>query len=317
MPQKLRAEKRVDKFPSRERATTVALEPRVSAIVVVRHQRAKPANQGLLDWCLRSALAEPMIDDLVIVDQDNTPEISAALRALRADRRDVKVISAPANATVAAAMNLGAREARGRWLLFLDPHVVLQRGAAARMASAGDSAQMPCIVGGRLTDLEGRERRAAREALNAFSAIALAIDLQAPAAKPKRKRSKRDNEKEQEIAEPARVAAVSGALMAIPRRDFQRLNGFDEEFKTDCADLDLCRRAAAAGGSILFHPAASGVQFARSHESGRRQAQGLARFVERSAKTPVEKAFALIAEPALAVLLALRDFVVGRPPVRR
>lgn len=299
----------MDKFPSRERAATVALEPRVSAIVVVRNQSAKPNGQAPLDLCLRSALAEPLIDDLVIVDQNNAPAVSAMLRALRADRRDVTVVEALANATNAAAANLGAEHARGRWLLFLDPDVVLQRGAVERMAKAGDKAQAPCIVGGRLTDLEGRERRLTREALSAFSAIAVAMDLPAP----KRKRRKKADEPNA----PSRVAAVSGAFMAIPRRDFQLLDGFDEAFKTDCADLDLCRRAAAAGGAILFHPAASGVQFLRKQAGGRRQAQGLARFVERSAKTPLEKAFAVIAEPALAVLVGLRDFVAGRPPVRR
>ncbi|HET9230388.1 MAG TPA: glycosyltransferase [Vitreimonas sp.] len=295
----------MDEFPSRERTAAAALEPRVSAVVVVRNVHKKLPGQAPLDLCLRSALAEPMIDDLIVVDQKNGPEVSTALRALQADRRDVKVITAPPNAGYAAAANLGAREALGRWLVFLDPGVVLQRGAIARMAGAGDEAHRPCIVGGRLTDLEGRERVVARAgALNAFSALAVAMDL--PARKPKRAAGK-----------AAPVAAVSAAFMAIPRRDFEALHGFDEEFKTDCADLDLCRRANAAGGAILFHPAAAGVQFVRPPESGRRQAQGLARFVARSAKTGPEKAFAAVAEPALAVLLALKNLVVGRPPIRR
>jgi N-acetylglucosaminyl-diphospho-decaprenol L-rhamnosyltransferase len=295
----------LDEFPSRERTTAVALEPRVSAVVVVRNVHTKPPGQTPLELCLRSVLAEPSIDDLVIVDQKNGPEVSATLRALQADRRDVKVIAAPPSASYAAAANLGAAEGRGRWLVFLDPGVVLQRGAIARMAAAGDEAHKPCIVGGRLTDLEGRERVVARSgALNAFSALAVAMDL--PARKPKRAGD-----------EPAPVAAVSGAFMAIPRRDFEALQGFDEEFKTDCADLDLCRRADAAGGAILFHPAAAGVQFARPPESGRKQAQGLARFVARSARTGPERAFAAIAEPALAVLLALKNLIVGRPPIRR
>src|SRR5262245_47531994 len=126
----------VDKFPSRERATAVALEPRVSAVVVVRGAAA--ANgQAPLDLCLKSAMSEPMIDDLVIIDHGNQPDVSQALRALQADRRDVRVVAAPLGATLAAAANLGARHAIGRWLLFLEPDVVLQRGAVARMAAAG------------------------------------------------------------------------------------------------------------------------------------------------------------------------------------
>jgi GT2 family glycosyltransferase len=263
-----------------------------------------------LDLCLRSALAEPLIDNLIIVDHGNDEEVSAALRAVKADRRDVKVIAAPADATYAAAANLGAQAAKGRWLLFLDPDVVLQRGAVARMTAAGEKAQGPCVVGGRLTDLEGRERRVARGgALTAFSAVAVAVDW--PARKPRRRRRRGDK------AAPARVAAVSGAFMAIRRSDFEKLNGFDEGFITDAADLDLCRRAAEGGGSVLFQPAASGVQFVRAQPKGRRRAQGLARFADRMAKSPLERAFAVVAEPALLVLVGLKDFVVGRPPLRR
>ncbi|MCW5637424.1 MAG: glycosyltransferase [Rubrivivax sp.] len=116
----------MDKFPSRARATAAALEPRVSAVVAVRG--VGPGGWTALELCLRSALAEPWIDDVVIVDQGNAPSISSSLRALQLDRRDVLVASAHANAGYAAAANLGAAKARGRWLLFLDPDVVLQRG---------------------------------------------------------------------------------------------------------------------------------------------------------------------------------------------
>src|SRR5690606_28402326 len=114
-------ETRVDKFPSRERAAAAALEPRVSAIVVVGRIRAGGLQGGPFDLCVRSALAEPWIDDLVIVDHGASPEVASALRALQADRRDVHVVRADPKTSAAAAANLGARHALGRWLLFLDP----------------------------------------------------------------------------------------------------------------------------------------------------------------------------------------------------
>jgi GT2 family glycosyltransferase len=188
-------------------------------------------------------------------------------------------------------------------LLFLDADVVLQRGAVARMAAAAGGAKGPWIVGGRLLDLEGRERRAARAgSLTTFSAIAVAVDWP---ARPVRRRRDADDA-------ATKVGAVSGAFMLIPRNGFNALNGFDEKFDTDYADLDLCRRVAAAGGSVLFQPEASGVQFAQAKDRRRKLVQGLALFAVKSAKTPAERVFASIAAPALAILLGLRGLIAGR-----
>jgi GT2 family glycosyltransferase len=283
------------------------LEPRVTAVVVARNVRAGAAGQSPLDLCLRSAQAEPWIDDLVIVDHGNTASVSSGLRSLQLDRRDVRVVAAEPGMSPAAAANLGAQQARGRWILFLDPDVVLQRGAVARLAAAGGGAMTPWIVGGRLTDSSGRERAAVRGgALNTWSALAVALGL-GGALPRKRRRS--------DELSATRVGAVSGAFMLVPRDDFQALNGFDPAFATDFADLDLCRRAAQAGGSVLFQPEASGVQFDRPRRS--RPAQGLALFAAKSAQTPIEKAFALIAAPTFATLIAIKDFVAGRPPLPR
>src|SRR5262249_10868483 len=154
--------------------------------------------------------------------------------------------AAPGIASAAAA-NLGARHALGRWILFLDANVVLQRNAVSRMAAASGGAPTPWIVGGRLTDADGREQRAARGgALTTWSAIGEALDWPAPKPARRRKSSEKGD------AAATKVAAVSGSLMLIPRSDFQLLDGFDEGFDGAYADLDLCRRAAEAGGRVLF-----------------------------------------------------------------
>ncbi|HVZ99275.1 MAG TPA: glycosyltransferase [Caulobacterales bacterium] len=280
----------------------------MSAVIIARH--VGPS----LDLCLRSALIEPWIDEVIVVDNANSAQVASALRALQADRRDVKVTRSETELGPAAAANLGAAKARGRWLLFLDPNVVLQRGAVARMAAAGGGAPAPWIVGGRLTDANGRERRAARVgSLTAWSALAVALDWHGPKPVPRRRRRKSADSGD----EAATVAAVSAAFMLIPSADFHDLDGFDERFATDAADLDLCRRAGEAGGRVLFQPAASGVQLGAVIPANRREAQGLALFVAKSARTPIQRAFALIARPALMTILFLRDLIIGRPPRRR
>lgn len=294
----------MDKFPQRERQSAASIKVRVTAIVVARASATGRGGQSPLELCLRSALAEPMIDELVIVDHGCTPNVSSGLRALKADRRDVEIVVQGQDASAAAAANAGAERAQGRWLLFLDSHVVLQRGAVDRLVAAADGARAPWIVGGRLTDPHGRERPAVRTGqLTPWSALALAFGWRG--ARPRYKRD-----------EPAPVSAVSNDFMLVQRTDFRALGGFDTRFATDAADLDLCRRAASEGGAILFQPSASGVQFARG-SGGRKQAQGLALFAAKSAHTPLQRIFALVAPGALSTILWLRDFVAGRPPFQR
>ena len=87
---------------------------------------------------------------------------------------------------------------------------------------------------------------------------------------------------------------------------------------TEAGDLEGARKQVAlAGGSVLFQPDASGVQFEYAQTRKSRKVQGLTRFAVKSAKTPIEKAFARVAGPALATLVALKDLVAGRPPSRR
>ena len=166
----------MDQFPSRERAATAVAEPRVSAIVVVRGVSASGEEQARLDVALRGVLSEPWVDEVVIVDNGNAPAVSSALRALQADRRDVMLVGAPIGAGNAVAANAGVAHAHGRWLLFLSSDVVMQRGAAQRMAAAGAQAPSPWVVGGRILDTSGRELPAHLDgALSPMSVVDVAL----------------------------------------------------------------------------------------------------------------------------------------------
>jgi hypothetical protein len=130
--------------------------------------------------------------------------------------------------------------------------VVLKRGAVAKLIAAGRSAPSPWIVGGRLVDAKGLDHPDAevQAAPRGWAALAAALGFQ-------RRRNGADD-----------VAAVSGALMLIPRRDFDALGGFDPEGLGVRDDVDLCRRATAAGGVVIRADRAEAVQFARERREG-------------------------------------------------
>ena len=64
---------------------------------------------------------------------------------------------------------------------------------------------------------------------------------------------------EPEPAGPVPMDAVSGALMFVSRSSFDRLGGFDEGYFLHVEDLDLCRRAEAEGGTVIYTPLASAL----------------------------------------------------------
>ena len=56
-------------------------------------------------------------------------------------------------------------------------------------------------------------------------------------------------------------SAVTGAVLAMRRRTFDELGGFDEVFAHDYQDVDFCARVVAAGHRVVYTPFAEFVHF--------------------------------------------------------
>jgi N-acetylglucosaminyl-diphospho-decaprenol L-rhamnosyltransferase len=55
---------------------------------------------------------------------------------------------------------------------------------------------------------------------------------------------------------PRQVEQIIGAAILIRRRDYERLNGMDEQFFIYFEEVDLCKRLQEIGGEIWFWPEA-------------------------------------------------------------
>jgi GT2 family glycosyltransferase len=110
-------------------------------------------------------------------------------------------------------------------------------------------------------------------------------------------------------AAPMRVGAVSGALVALRRADFDALGGFDEGYFLHVEDIDLCRRAEERGWPVLFAPGPHGrhlrsTSAADQRTIARHKARGMARYFRKFARGPFERVAAQMA--AALLLLAWR-----------
>ncbi|WP_440958020.1 glycosyltransferase family 2 protein [Oceanicaulis sp. LC35] len=195
--------------------------------------------------CVDSVLAASDVDELVLVNHDNPPEMVEALEQRARHDARLRLIHTGANLGFSRGCNIGAQSARGEALLFLNPDAVLKPGDASQMLKALQGRTEPAIVGARLIGPDGKEQRGGRRgALTLGSALTGFLGLSCEFHR----------EHEPLPSKPVAMPTVSGAAMLMTRRGFERLEGFDEGYFLHVEDIDICKRARDAGGEVIFEP---------------------------------------------------------------
>lgn len=200
---------------------------------------------------IEACLAEPRVDELIVVNHDNPAEDVERLSAHAERETRLTLVHTGANLGFSRGCNIGAEHASGSHLLFLNPDTMLQPGAAGALIKTSQGHTEPVIVGANITDPDGREQRGGRRGeltLKSAAASLLGLSNKAGGALHLDRGVLPEGAIE--------VAAVSGAALLMTREGFDRLAGFDEAYFLHVEDLDVCRRARDAGGLVLFEPRA-------------------------------------------------------------
>ena len=212
------------------------------AVVIVSHQSA-----STLDECLARVRGATGVGAIRVVDNGSTDgTLELAQRHASAEPR-MRFVANPDNPGFAVACNQGAADAVAslpdcRWLAFVNPDAMLEGDTLARLRSFA-SVRGEVLLGADLVDEAGvRDPAARRRDLDFGAMLAGGFGRRAGAA------TMAIAPDDHQPLQP--VAAISGALMFISRDLFERLGGFDPAYRLHAEDLDLCRRAAAAGAFI-------------------------------------------------------------------
>lgn len=99
-------------------------------------------GEAYLEECLRSVLAQPGIDEVLVVD-DGSTDRSVAL--VRERFPSVRVLELKKNSGPCAARNAGMRAARHRFVLAVDNDAILEAGAVEKLRRALE-ARADCVV---------------------------------------------------------------------------------------------------------------------------------------------------------------------------
>ena len=208
------------------------------AVVVVSHESA-----STLEDCLLRLRAARGVTEIRVIDNaslDGTLDIIQRHAAM--DPR-VRFIGNPDNPGFAVACNQGARESTAPWLAFVNPDLMVEADTLSRLRLHADALAGEVLLGVDLVDEVGHRDEAARRRDPDFKGM-LAAMLSSPS------RASKLGVPANEAESLQRVDAVSGALMLMPRVLFDRLGGFDQGYRLHAEDLDLCRRARAAGAIV-------------------------------------------------------------------
>ncbi|MCL1634593.1 glycosyltransferase family 2 protein [Luteimonas sp. SX5] len=204
----------------------------IAAIVVAYRSAAT------IDECLLRLRAAEGVAQIRVVDngsQDGTLDV--VLRHAASDAR-LRFVGNPDNPGFAVACNQGARDCDAPWLAFVNPDCLVETDTLARLRARTQRLGREALLGADLVDESGARDAAARRRDPDFAAMlgsrsARSLDLPAD-----------------DLQSLQPVDAVSGALMLMPRTLFESIGGFDENYRLHAEDLDLCRRARAAGAAI-------------------------------------------------------------------
>ncbi len=222
-------------------------QPDIS-IIIVNHRADK-----ILGDCIAAASisTDGPSREIVIVDNpaDGEPPTLAS-------DDTVRIVRIPVTRRIGfgTACNIGAKEARGRYLVFLNPDVVVDSDAIGQMYRGLSSHPRAGIAVGRLTGPDGvfqiTCRRFPTPTNLLFSHGSILYRLS---------KARRGDYMLPDYGDITEVDWGAAAMMMISREWFEKLSGFDENFFMYLEDTDLCYRLQREGGAVVYVPDARGV----------------------------------------------------------
>lgn len=172
----------------------------------------------------------------------------------------VRLLEPGRNLGYAGGVNLGVASSRAELILLMNPDVLVLPGCVARLVAAlcaGAAAAGPRFYwdsGRRLLLPPSEERGRGAELL-----AALAAARGGRWAAAARRRSRRHCRRHWLAPAPLASYALSGSLLAVTRQAWERVGGFDEEYRLYFEETDWLLRLRRAGLPARYVPAAEAV----------------------------------------------------------
>jgi N-acetylglucosaminyl-diphospho-decaprenol L-rhamnosyltransferase len=189
--------------------------------------------------------------EILVADNGST---DGTLPMLRQCYPQVRLLEIGRNIGFCAAANLAARQATGRYLLFLNDDILVRDDAVARLVEWMDAHPGAGIIGSRLLNVDGSDQyssgRTFPSPMNALFGRKSVLTRRFPNAPWARRYLLSD---QVNADEPYRVDWISAAAMMVSREAFEKAGGLAEDFYY-FHEMVFARRCQRAGYSVWLHP---------------------------------------------------------------
>jgi O-antigen biosynthesis protein len=216
---------------------------------------------------VRRSLASGDIEGEIIIVDNNSSDGSAAM--VRSEFPEVRLHALSENIGFGRANNLALKQAKGDYLLLLNPDTIVGEETLSTMLDFMRSHPDAGLAGCKLLNGDGTFQLSCRRGFPtpwaSFTKLFGLANLF-----PHSKLFARYNLTYLPIDATYEVDALGGAFMLLSREAWQATHGFDEDFFMYGEDIDLCYRAKQAGFKVYYVHSTATVHF--KGESTRRSA---------------------------------------------
>ena len=193
--------------------------------------------------------------EFIAVDNASTENVSLGYLKKASDNGLVDLVRSKKNLGFGGGNNLGAAQARGKYILILNPDIFVAEDSVKKMVEYMEKHPDVGILGPKLVYPDDKVQDSCRRHMK-FSDLVIKRTSLKKVPGFKRRVAKYTME-DFDHSVTQEVDLLVGACFIIPRKVYEEVGGFDERYFLFMEDFDLCREIAKTGKKVVYYPEVS------------------------------------------------------------
>ncbi len=200
---------------------------------------------------------EGLDSEIVVVDNTSDDD---TVEYLKKNFPSVRLIENRVNVGFGRANNQGVKASTGEYLLLINPDAIVTESTIKEMLAFSESHPEAGASSCKVLNADGTLQKTCRRGFpTPWVAFTKLFGLST--LFPKTKLFGRYNLTYLNPEEDHEVDAIGGSFMFIPRRVFDEVGGFDEDYFMYGEDIDLCYKIKRAGHKVYYTPRTTAIHF--------------------------------------------------------